>query len=71
MRFRLAYLPLLALAAAAGALGLDVLARGLFSPSYDSTIWNYLGLGVPLVVLAVAGVVVVVRDARRRAHSGE
>jgi hypothetical protein len=66
--FRLAHLALLALALGAGVVGATVIARGIFDRSYDSTIWNHLGFGLPLLILAGALVAFAVRDARAAAR---
>lgn len=66
MRLRPAHLTLLAIALVPGALGVYVIAEGIFDRSYDNTIWNYLLLGVILLVIATGLVAFVISDARRQ-----
>ena len=54
VRLRAAHLALLGLALVPAYPGIDVIARGSFDRSYDNTLWNHLGLGGLLLVVASA-----------------
>ena len=66
MTLRAAHLALIGLALLPAYLGVNVIAKGLFDRSYDNTLWNYLGLGGLLLVIASALIIFAIRDARRR-----
>jgi hypothetical protein len=70
VRFRLVHVPLLAFALGTAVVGARVIARGLFHRSYDNTVWNYAGVAVPLLLVAVVLIVFVLRDARDTGSRG-